>query len=69
MRACNQCAEGPKGIEGHERLFVHTMDRGQMQFKCHECETIWLRRYGGQGSFEWVLSSVPVRGAALPGKP
>lgn len=67
MRACIQCAEGPKGIEGHERLFVHTMDRGQMQFKCTACDSIWLRRYGGEGSFEWVASIGPVRGASLPG--
>lgn len=68
MTACTECAAGPKGIEGHERLFVHTMDRGQMQFKCQACECIWLRRYGGQGTFEWELSIALVKGAALPGR-
>ena len=66
MNSCAGCAAGPKGIEGHEALYVETMDRGRMQFKCRSCGSLWLRRYSGEGSFEWVAMSELERGSGVP---
>lgn len=65
MTACQNCVAGPAGIEGHESLFVHTMDRGQMQFKCRACDCVWIRRYSGASQFEWV-STIGERGMEVP---
>ena len=66
MKECRACAAGPTGIEGHEALFVETMDRGQMQFKCRTCGALWQRRYSGQGAFEWRAMTELAKGSGVP---
>ena len=65
MTACQPCASGPVGIDGHEGLFLHETDHGEMRFKCRACDCIWIRRYAGQGSFAWVLGIGLARGSEL----
>lgn len=36
-----------------------------MQFKCRACDCIWIRRYGGAGEFEWVVT-IGERGMEVP---
>ena len=56
MQTCDQCREGPSGIEGHEDLFVQTMAGSQLRFRCRACGALWVRHYAGEGGFSWLAS-------------
>lgn len=66
---CADCKRGPAGIEGHERLFSHTMNSVLMQFKCRECGSLWVRRYGDNGTFVWAAPLGEHAGSDVPGRP
>lgn len=54
---CNDCARGPRGLEGHAGIFL-SMDAktpsGRHLFRCSDCQSLWLREYEGDGVFTWV---------------
>ena len=66
---CMNCERGPSGIEGHERLFSQTFDHDQMRFKCRECNSTWVRRYGENGTYSWALPVGGHPGRDIPGRP
>ncbi len=69
LEKCANCRQGPSGIEGHERLFSHTMTGDLMQFKCRACGCIWSRRYGAKGTFVWTMPAGEHPGMETPGRP
>jgi len=66
---CADCVRGPVGVAGHDRLFSHTMNMTQMQFKCRECGAIWVRRYGDERNFIWGRPAGEHPGMDVPGRP
>ncbi len=66
---CAHCRRGPAGIEGHERLFSHTMTSDRMQFKCRECGSIWVRRHADNGGYAWTAPRGEHPGMDVPGRP
>ncbi len=68
MGKCANCEQGPKGIEGHDRLFSHTFDGAQMRFKCRECNSLWVRRYGENGTYTWAPAAGERPGMDVPGR-
>lgn len=66
---CAQCEEGPSGIAGHERLFSQTFGGDRMGFKCKECNCVWVRRAGTDGTFSWALPKGEFPGMDVPGRP
>ena len=52
---CRECAEGPRGIVGHDKLLLSTEERhaDSVLFKCAVCSAAWLRSYEGGGVFVW----------------
>ena len=68
MIGCVQCRRGPKGVEGHFDLFIHTMGPREMQFRCRTCAAIWVRR-GSEACFAWEMREVAAKGTMLPMQP
>jgi hypothetical protein len=65
MSKCKSCTQGPKGVEGHQDLFVTTMSGGPMQFRCRACGALWTRRQNDK-SMEWTDSLGNEQGAIVP---
>ena len=69
MEKCANCRRGPSGIEGHERLFSHTMNSQRMRFRCADCGAFWVRDYGEPGEFSWSAPGDEHPGMDVPGRP
>jgi hypothetical protein len=65
MTKCQECIQGPTGIEGHQGLFVHTMSGGPMQFKCRTCGALWMRQ-GSQKNPGWTDAVGNEAGSTVP---
>lgn len=55
---CDKCDAGPRGLEGHEGIFLSVDAKtpsGRHLFRCARCQSLWLREYAGDGNFAWVL--------------
>ncbi len=68
MTKCQKCESGPAGVEGHDKLFTHSMTSNQVQFRCQECGSIWTRHYAPQGTYTWAApDGVEHPGVRVPG--
>jgi hypothetical protein len=65
MQACEKCAAGPTGAEGHENLFTYSFAGPQVGMKCRVCGSMWLRKYEDGSTFSWTPSTLS-EGALLP---
>lgn len=66
---CDRCLAGPRGIEGHERLFAQTLAPTTVCFECIDCRQVWTRSYSGEGHFDWNRTGLVVdQGVSLPKK-
>lgn len=45
------------------------MNSELMQFKCRECGSLWIRRYGDNGIFTWAAPVGEHPGMDVPGRP
>ena len=64
---CERCLEGPRGLEGHERLFARNLGRSSVCFQCPDCFQLWTRIYVGEGNFDWARTGlVADQGISLP---
>ena len=45
------------------------MNSELMQFKCRECGSLWVRRYGDNGTFTWAPPVGEHPGMDVPGRP
>ena len=58
-RDCPYCRSHPRGIEGHQALFIVDIRpmpnfmTGTPVFRCSVCGSLWVREYGGGGGFAW----------------
>ena len=68
METCQDCATGPAGILGHERLFSETMGFTRMHFRCRACNAVWVRHYREHGQYGWERSSGGLQDADTPGR-
>ena len=66
---CAPCGRGPTGIAGHDALFSHNMGATHMHFRCRDCGSVWVRRYGAEGDFLWGPSGGEHPGMDTPGRP
>ena len=65
-RACPYCKAGLglRGIDGHGELVLasypakDTIGKGPV-FRCSSCRSLWMRRYSGDGNFEWTREAAP----------
>ena len=65
MTACEKCRRGPRGVEGHLDLFIHTLSSREMQFRCRTCASIWVRQHSDP-SFAWEMREVAAAGSTMP---
>jgi hypothetical protein len=63
--ACNACREGPANANGHDDLFAESFHDGHLMLKCRKCDSFWIRKAGGDGSFAWSRSASS-QGALTP---
>lgn len=53
---CTDCLSQPRGLEGHEGLYLFHESRARSPghlFMCARCQLLWSRNYAGGGVFEW----------------
>ena len=61
---CTYCRETPRGIDGHDALFIVDIRPGPdfavgtPVFKCSVCGALWAREYRGGGAFRWRLALI-----------
>ena len=64
---CEPCLSGPRGLEGHERLFARNLGPSSICFQCPDCFQLWTRQYVGEGNFDWSRTGlVADQGVSLP---
>jgi hypothetical protein len=67
-KECTYCRETPRGIDGHDALFIVDIRPGldhrvgMPTFRCSVCGSVWARLYQGGGSFLWEQPSPKPRG-------
>jgi hypothetical protein len=65
---CKACAAGPDGFEGHGAMLAQALGDMGMEFRCGDCQALWVRAISGLSQFRWVhrVRPPPEAGVALP---
>jgi hypothetical protein len=58
MNLCHSCITGPKTVEGHPGLRLHSFERTAAKklftvFDCDACNATWRRACTASGDFTW----------------
>ncbi|HZZ92848.1 MAG TPA: hypothetical protein VFE23_09805 [Usitatibacter sp.] len=70
LSECERCSAGPRGIEGHERLHLLPMRKGERPgprflLQCQDCGTRWQRLFRKGAGITWARAMHRVDDGAL----